>query len=102
MLRQGLPIRGHYEENGNLMQLLWCHSEDMMILKHGKYLSREIINEQIEIMAHHILHGLLVKIQAAKYFTLIGGETRDASGKEQFAMSIRWVNSPYVINEDFG
>ena len=104
LLRQGLPIRGHYEENGNLMQLLQCRSEDIDDLKtwisRKKYLSHEIINEQIEIMAHHLLRGLLVKIQAAEYFALIGDETRDVSGKEQFAISIRWVNSAYVINED--
>ena len=104
LLRQGLPIRGHYEENGNLMQLLQCRSEDIDDLKtwisRKKYLSHEIINEQIEIMAHHLLRGLLAKIQAAEYFALIGDETRDVSGKEQFAISVRWVNSAYVINED--
>ena len=53
-----------------------------------KYLSHEIINKQIEIMAHHLLRGLLAKIQAAEYFALIGDETRDVSGKEQFAISV--------------
>ena len=28
LLRQGLPIRGHLEENGNLMQLLQCCLEE--------------------------------------------------------------------------
>ena len=93
LLRQGLSIRGHYEENGNLMQLLQCRSEDSDGLKswisQKKYLSHEIINEQIEIMAHHLLRGLLANIQAAEHFALIGDETRDISGKEQFAISIR-------------
>ena len=51
LLRQGLPIRGHLEENGNLMQLLQCRSEDdddlrSWILK--KYLFHKTINEQID------------------------------------------------------
>jgi len=58
LLRQGLPIRGNSEESGNLMQLLQCHSEDSDDLKkwilQKKYLSHEIINEQIETMAHHL------------------------------------------------
>ena len=51
-------------------------------------------------MAHHLLHELLTNIKAAKHFALIGEETRDVSGKEQFAISIRWVTHDYVINED--
>lgn len=65
-----------------------------------KYLSHEIINEQIEIMAHQLLRELLTNIKAAEHFALIGDETRDVSGKEQFAISIRWVTQDYVINED--
>jgi len=43
LLMEGLPIRGHYEEDGNLMQLLKCRSEDVNSLKSflaaKKYLS---------------------------------------------------------------
>ena len=46
LLRQGLPIRGHCEENGNLMQLLQCRSEDSDDLKswilRKKYLSHDM------------------------------------------------------------
>ena len=104
LLKQGLPIRGHHEENGNLVQSLQCRSEDIDNLKtwvsRKKYLSHEIINEQIEMMAHHVLRGLLEKIKVAEYFAVIRDETRDVSGKEQFAISIRWVDTDYVINED--
>ena len=99
-----MPIRGHFEENSNLMQLLQCRSEDSDDLKswilRKKYLSHEIINEQIEIMAYHLLRELLTNIKAAEHCALIGDETRDVSGKEQFAISIRWVTHDYVINED--
>ena len=39
------------------------------------YLSHEIINEQIEIIAHSLLSNLLEKIRMAKYFAIIGDET---------------------------
>ena len=35
LLRQGLPIRGHLQENGNLMQLLHVIQKMMMTLDHG-------------------------------------------------------------------
>jgi len=50
LLRQGLPIRGRYEEEGNLMQLLKCRSEDVKSLKSflaaKKCLSHDIIDKQ--------------------------------------------------------
>ena len=54
----------------------------------------------IALMAHDVLRDLLAKIKAAEYFALIGDETRDVSGTEQFAVSIRWVSQEYLINED--
>ena len=104
LLRQGLAIRGHHEETGNLIQLLQCRAEDINGLKtwisKKKYLSHDIINEMIALMAHDVLRDLLAKIKAAEYFALIGDETRDISGTEQFAVSIRWVSQEYLINED--
>ena len=47
----------------------------------GKYLSHEVTNEIIELMAHS-LRNLLVDIRAAKFFALICDETQDISGLE--------------------
>ena len=49
LLRQGLAIRGHKEDNGNLLQLLKLRCEDCLELAKlsGEYMSHEIINEQI-------------------------------------------------------
>lgn len=66
----------------------------------GRYLSHEIVNEIIELMAHHILRNLLADIKTAKWFSIIADETQDISGHEQFAMSVRWVSSSYEISED--
>ena len=94
LLQQGLPIRGHKEEDSNLIQLLKCRSEDMQGLQlrvdNGKYLSHDIINE--------VLRGILAEVKDAKWFALIADETRDISGVEQFAVSLRWVDSCYIVD----
>jgi len=86
------------------MQLLKCRLEDVDNLKTflaaKNYLSHDIIDEKIEIMANYVLQDLLTKIRAVNYFAVIGDETRDVSNKEQFAVSVRWVTQDYVIHED--
>ena len=101
---QGLAIRGHREEDSNLVQLLHCRSEDIHGLeswiKDGRYLSHDIINELIEMMAHQLLRSILSEIKNATWFALIADETRDVGGLEQFAVSLRWVDKSYSIYED--
>ena len=54
LLRQGLALRAHDENECNLMQLLMVHSEDCDGLKAWlegkKHLSHEIVNEMIRLM----------------------------------------------------
>ena len=73
--------------------ILKCRSEDVDSLKTVLiakiYLSYDIIDEQIEIMADHVLQDLLTFICSANYYSVIGDKTRDVSGKEQFAILIR-------------
>jgi len=55
LVRQGLAIRGHNDESGNLWQLLECHSGDVKGLKSWiskkQYFSHKTIDKQIKIMA---------------------------------------------------
>ena len=65
---QGLAIRGHTELEGNLKQLLimWSgssNSERKTWLRENKYMSHDIINEQITIMGHSLLRTLLANIK---------------------------------------
>ena len=50
LMRQGLAVRGHDEEEGNLSQLLKCRSQDKTDigewLKNGTYQSHDINNER--------------------------------------------------------
>ena len=101
---QGLAICGHTEEVGYLVQLLKCRSEDICglqrWLKDGRYVSHDIINELIEMMAHQLLRNILTDVKSAKWFALIADETRDIGGLEQFSVSLRWVDKCYSIFED--
>ena len=103
-MRQGLAVRRHKEEEGNLYQLLKCREEDVKGLEQwlhdSRYLSHDIINELIEIMAHKLLRQLLSEIREVQWYSTIGDETCVASGAEQFAVSVRWVDTNYTVYED--
>ena len=104
LARQGLALRGHKEEDSNLLQLLKCRADDVQGLNSwmgdGRYLSHDIVNELLEIMSHQVLRGLLCEIREAEWFALIADETRDISGIEQLAISLRWVTKDYLVYED--
>ena len=104
LLRQGTRIRGHKNDECNLIEMLKCHSEDVPALanwlKHSSYKSHDIINELIQLMAHEVRRTLLHDVREAQWFSLIADETRDISGSEQLSVSLRWVDETYTIHED--
>ena len=53
-----------------------------------KYQSPEIVNEQ---MGKQVLRSLLNDIKEQPFYAIIADETTDISGKEQLAISLRWV-----------
>ena len=101
LLRQGLPIRGHRENEGNLMQLLQMQSRDCPMLlqwiQNGHYLSHDTVNEMIGLMGNTLLRKLLTDIRAAKMFSVMADETRDISNDEQMSIVIRWVDTKYDV-----
>lgn len=104
LLRQGLAIRGHDQEEGNLMQLLSLRSEDCCELKgwlkDKNYLSSEIINEMISLMSRSVTLKLLEDIRGAYTYSLIADEATDITNKEQLCISLRWVDKIFTIHED--
>ena len=104
LVRQGTSIRGHKDDEGNLIEMLKCRSEDVPVLtdwlNHSSYKSHDIINELIQLMAHEVLQTLLHDVREAQWFSLIADETRDISGSEQLSVSLRWVDDTYTIHED--
>ena len=67
LLRQGLALRGHVEDKGNLVQLLkLCETDNDGLLewiRDGKYLSHGIINEICQIISLSILRDLLQEVK---------------------------------------
>ena len=73
LLRQGLAIRGHKDEESNLYQLLKLRCEDCQELsvwfeRHHQYLSHDIINDLITLMGNALLRNLLSKIREANWY----------------------------------
>ena len=103
LLRQGLALRGHEDSEGNLLQLLLLRCEDSPGLKQWiaakKYISPEIVNELIALMAHHVLRESLHDVQEAEVFSIIVDEATDISNTEQLCLSVRWVDNAFMIHE---
>ena len=70
-MRQGLAIRGHVEDEGNLIQLLKLRESDVDGLsewiKEKNYLSHDIINEICQIISLSIVRELVKEV---KFFFL--------------------------------
>ena len=67
LLRQGIAIRGHSEDEGNLFQLIQLRSIDIpgldQWLTDKKYLSHDIVNELAKEMALIILRNLCNEVK---------------------------------------
>ena len=106
LVRQGMAIRGHKEVEGNLHQVLIMWSSFDSDLKRwiseNKYLSHDIVNEQIEMMGKTLLCVILENVRKCTppWYSLIGDEATDVAYREQFNLSIRWVDNNYEIHED--
>ena len=99
-------MRDHTDRDGNLYQLLLlCSNEDKELkqwVTDGKYMSHEIITEQIVLMGQRLLRSLLQQIQQSSpaWYALMGDEATDVANREQSNVSVRWVDDAYNIRED--
>lgn len=108
LARQGLALRGHYEDinslDGNLYKLLLLRAEDCPELKswvHQKeYTSPQIVNEIIGLMGNTILRTILTSIKTSMWFSIIADEATDVSRNEQMSLTIRWTDNSYQIFEE--
>ena len=104
LARQGLAFRGHEESEGNMLQLLQMWAEHGSGIKEwlrdGKYLSHDIVNEQIKLMSDSVLREILSEVKNSMFFALQADEATDVAFNEQMCISIRWVNREYEIFEE--
>lgn len=102
LVRQGLAIRGHAEDDGNFMVLLKERSEDIPALKawlkheQGKpiFTHPDIQNEIIQILGNEVLASVLENIKSSTplVFSVICDGTRDITGDEQESICLRWCD----------
>ena len=108
LLKQGLAIGGHKENEGNLYELLKLRlkairepgASDAFQIERSHYMSPPVINELISLIGHDILRGIVFDIQRGQWFSVLGDETTDIANKEQFGVSIRCVDEKYEIHEE--
>jgi hypothetical protein len=72
LLRQGLALRGHSDENSNLIQLIRLRSIDNIFLKQWieekKYLSHDIVNELCKEIYLTIIRDIVKEVCKLNFF----------------------------------
>lgn len=106
--RQGIPLRGtDNDENSNFLQLLKERAEDVNELEtwlkrtEHKWLSHDIQNEILELMANKIVNSVIERIKAADCYSLMIDETPDNSRKEQISVCFRITAEDLTVYEYF-
>lgn len=108
LARQGQAVRGHTDTDSNFIQILGLLRKDNQILdkwlnREGKqkWLSHDIQNELLQLMAHTVLRKIIANVSQSKFFGIIADEATDCAGKQQLSICIRWVGTDHVVHEDF-
>jgi hypothetical protein len=73
-------------------------------LSKGIHLSHDIVNELCNLIGQRVLRMVLDKFcssRAISKYSILADETRDASGKEQLTVCLRWVDKSLLVQEDF-
>ena len=118
LAKQGLAIRGHGNDEGNLLQLLHLRSSDCPDLK--RWLQRketfthpECQNEILQLVSNEIVRDVVAEIMGSsedddddrdmrcRYFAVIVDGTQDVSGTEQQSVSLRYVDDSFCVHEEF-
>lgn len=105
--RQGIALRGDGDESdGNFLQLLTFLGEndsmayDWAKRKQNKYISHEIQNELLKIMALHILRHIADHLQKSPFLTIMIDETANVSNQEQVTIIMRSVDDDLEVYEE--
>lgn len=108
LARQGIAIRGDGDEvDSNFIQLLKLRGKDdpriesWMQRKTDKYLSHDIQNELLKVMALSILRRIASCISNSKFYCIMCDECTDASNREQLVICIRWIDEQLQPQEEF-
>ena len=114
LAQHNLSFRGHRESEsvhscGNFLAIVNHQAKYDPVLKEHlekskkncQYLSPDIQNEFISLLADAVVDEIILQVKQAKYFTLLLDETADVSRQEQLSFILRYVNGSGKINEHF-
>ena len=96
--RQGLPLRGHKNRDGNLWQLMLERTLSLAdarqwLLKRKNWASNVIRNEILQLYGHAIQRQIVTDTQHCSSFGLVADGSTDISGTEQFSCCLQFVHS---------
>lgn len=105
--RQGLALRGDGDESDrNFLQWFTLLGEDDGMVydwlkRKRTYISHEIQNELLKIMALHVLRRIADHLQKSPFLTIMIDETVDVSNQEQVTIIMRSVDDDLEVYKDF-
>lgn len=104
---QGLALRGHDDDEGNLKQLLLLREADVpglaaWLSRTGyKWISGDIQNEMLELITHSMLRSLMKEVHGAGFYAVIADETSDITTQEQVSFCLRYAKENLEVEEVF-
>ncbi|XP_060760237.1 zinc finger MYM-type protein 1-like [Neoarius graeffei] len=108
LARQGLAVRGHDSNEGNLFHLLKLKAKDDPVLtswltRCHDYVSPRCQNEYLALFGNTIVRGIATMIRSLPVvqFSIIMDGTQDIQGKEQVSICLRYVDKDLVPVEAF-
>ena len=103
--KQEIAVRGHRElagskNQGNFLEILKVVADHDTVIKekmcenphNATYTSPDIQNQQFEVMGGLVRDKICKSVQEARYFSLLGDETKDVSKVEQLAIVLQYVD----------
>ena len=64
-----------------------------------RYISPEIVNDIISLMAKRVLDNILADVSRSLWYSVIVDEATDVSHNEQMSLSLRWTDHNYETQE---
>lgn len=107
LARQGLALRGHNDDDGNLRQLLQMMASknvqlDLWMQRTTTLLSHDCQNEMLQLMSAEIVRKIVNKVNdESVHFAIVVDGTQDYAGQEQESICIRYVDSKLEVCEKF-
>ena len=104
---QALPLRSRDESCGNFHALLTTMAKKNAELRRWllkgqqTFLSPQVQNEILEMMARKVLGDVAAEVREAEYFSVIVDESTDVTRQEQVSVSARFIDKNYEPQELF-